>query len=677
MKSGIFSLLSSVIIGSATFCADGCGPYFSTIPAPEFFASDWRDMRPGYIERQENLRLWQQLTSPDIPLLDIEEIVYHTSLEKMYTVFDYRCDKQDNNLFSRYIKNTCDEEISNFLILAKELEEKRSLQVSPWYYPPTRYDNRPVEFENLFDECRNYMGTRLKDRYGLQGVRALFASRLYADCIEYFNEIFDEFPDDNLFKRMAMRYVAGCWSRLGCKERANEIFARAGDIESLSVDNPIAYMAERNPDAQGLMVYIQHLADDSVAMNNVSEIAARLLADKKVKNSGDWEFVMAYAAGEHRKDYKEAGRHIRRALRLPFSNPDFRDHARAYSFKIDAINGDSSTLQDGLIWFEEMTGSLKPDPTEWENIFKNVVMAHWVPALWKRGDYSTAILLCSYAENIRDKRIRHWNWSINYRVYNSYWNILSLNLDEIRENEIYGNPLDYGSLSFQLMNTLGAKSLAAVKQQMMADTPLYRTLRRYARVDAPYIDELIGTLAIREERYPMAVKYLSRVPESYERTTNVYKAGFLLPGEKLEFARMMSQLSDRIKSAPTADERGLSLLKYIDERQRCYYKRWALTQYWHGYCVPGVFDPSLYYCLGWGSCYNPYEFLYNQDDDYDHMNSTCEEMEERAFAMLETDEARARAEYMRYNVATVIKHYPHTEVAAHIRASCDNWCNWL
>ncbi len=45
--------------------------------------------------------------------------------------------------------------------------------------------------------------------------------------------------------------------------------------------------------------------------------------------------------------------------------------------------------------------------------------------------------------------------------------------------------------------------------------------------------------------------------------------------------------------------------------------------------------------------------------------------------MLTTDEARAKANYILGNLATVVKHYNNTSTARFIKTSCDNWKSWL
>ena len=64
-------------------------------------------------ERSENLRLWQQLTSPEIPAADIAKVLYDDE--------GYDPESDSDNLFLAYIRNTNDCEIEQFLYTAKEL----------------------------------------------------------------------------------------------------------------------------------------------------------------------------------------------------------------------------------------------------------------------------------------------------------------------------------------------------------------------------------------------------------------------------------------------------------------------------------------------------------------------------------------------------------------------------
>lgn len=311
MKSTkFFQLLSSLIL---TICATesyACGPYNPIIPTPEFFGLTGPHKNMSEYEREENLRLWQSLTSERIPLDDIEEVVYSDSWSRFYDHTGYQPSKT-NNLFYIYLKNSCDSEITDLLGIAKTLEKRWGEIRSPWYYP-RKHDHTgdSGDFHDIIEHSKAYDGERLKDRYALQVTRALFASRDYASCIEYSDSAFADIPDSNLMKRMAQRYAAGCWSRLGDANRADSIFAKTGDIWSLSVDDPVKYMASRNPDAPQLIDYIRSYATDTLFMKGLQPIVNRLLKNDKVSCRGDWNFVMSYIDNEFNKNSSIARQHI-------------------------------------------------------------------------------------------------------------------------------------------------------------------------------------------------------------------------------------------------------------------------------------------------------------------------------------------------------------------------------
>ena len=161
-------------------------------------------------DREENLRLWQEITSADIPLSDIETAVYTRTADNIIGNPDYEC-MTIKNKFYTYLNNTNDEEILTYLDTAKEIEDRRASMQSAWYYPDTRSYNEdtPAELDDIIRNCALYSGSRLKDRYAMLAVRSMFASRQYGRCIEYCDSVFADIPDDNLFKRMGERYAAG------------------------------------------------------------------------------------------------------------------------------------------------------------------------------------------------------------------------------------------------------------------------------------------------------------------------------------------------------------------------------------------------------------------------------------------------------------------------------------
>ncbi|MDE5636172.1 MAG: hypothetical protein K2I52_07710, partial [Muribaculaceae bacterium] len=264
-------------------------------------------------EQDENLKLWQSLTSGRIPVADIDEVVYRDSRSDFFDHTGYRRIKTDN-LFYIYLNNSCDTEITDFLEIAKRLEERWQGVRSPWYYPRKHdHNGDPGDFHDIIEQCKAYDGNRLSDRYALQVTRALFASRDFAACIEYSDSAFADTPDWNLMKRMAQRYAAGCWSRLGDVNRADSIFARVGDIWSVSVGDPVKYMSEINPNAPQLVDYIRSRAADTTFMRGIRPVVERLIKSNKVACRGDWHFVMAYIDSEFNGDQSAARRAIHKA----------------------------------------------------------------------------------------------------------------------------------------------------------------------------------------------------------------------------------------------------------------------------------------------------------------------------------------------------------------------------
>ena len=684
MKSTIYSLslrLSSIIllILAIPFHANACGPYYRGIPTPNFFTSNWDGLLCDF-DKQENLRLWQKLTSKKIPLKDIEQVVYKDSKDRAEDILNGYRQVRTENLFYNYLRNTNDLELIDFLLTAKDLEERRAKINSPWYYPSSRnYDTETGDFQYTISVCNNYKGDRIKDRYALQVVRALFASRQYDKCIRYFKDAFQEFPDSNLFKRMAMSYVAGCWSQLGDVNRANEHFAISGDFYSIQSDNAVAFMAERNPDSPELMSYIQTCAYDSATFCAIKPVAENLLQNKKAKYLGDWAFALAYMYGEFYLDNHKASQYIHKAFHHKFSSDDLYDHAYAYRIKIDAENGYYASLLADMKWFESKIDMLSSDAKEWNRMMQNIVYVSLVPMLWDKKDYATAILLCSYADNMFYSR-QYWpRYSELKTIY------------DIRKDEQHRNPIDYCSLSFQLMGSLSSEQLISVQHRISSENALFLHLKKYARTDSDYFNELIGTLALREENYQRATTYLASVSGEYLRTMNIYKAGYFRRDPfpfygyarkklqnsqitKYQFAKRMLSLQNQMKYGKTADERGIARLEYAIGRRNSFEKCWALTQYWRGEYI-GLFEPSTGH--GFIKGYDNILYDYKKTVGHEKTEEIYKNEVKEALAMLQSNETKAEAEYMFGNVVTIIKYYGNTKTALHIKTSCDNWRSWL
>lgn len=708
----IFNTL--LIIITITFLgttgARACGPYIDNISSPVYFTSLHRDNSVADDNRAENVALWQKLTSPAIPAADIEQAVYIDEYpRRLYG------SETSNNRFYTWLSNTDDDEAYQFLYVAKRVEHIRDSLASPWYYPSDRDDDASdSNIEATLRECLEYDGTRFRDRYALQAIRLLFTLRRYAECADCFERAFMDFDDSNLFKRMARRYAAGSWQRMGEVARANEYFAKSGDLMSLKTPDRVAYMALRNPDCPQLMDYLQRCASslyvDTTEMLKAGAAAREVLSRTNVRFRGDWEFLLSYTDCVFRNDTLSARRHISRALSQEFSTSDLRDHARAFRIMLDAAKGLSPRIED-LRWLESKTSPLLPDARHWRAIISNIICGHWVRALWGRKDYATAILLAGFAE---------YHTRMNYLVESYYRNPCKgkcVRLSDITQSEFSRNRYDYGSLPFQLMESLSSRRLTAVTAQMKSPGRLYTYLRGYARLDSDYVNELAGTLALREQDYQRAFRYLSKVSHGYQKLLNVYRDGYLAydpfinydnrhhcdtlrdeeGGEyvinfeiatgyrrarmmtsdnaKLNFARQMLLLQKEMKSGKTADARGLARLRYAIGLRNSFEQCWALTQYSRG-LVSTEFHS--YIAVGNYRLEDRIPFLYSYTEkDAEAVEKRLESEITASKAMLTGSDAKAKAELMLGNIKTVVKCYAQTPTARYVKSSCDRWRDWL
>ncbi|MDE7396094.1 MAG: hypothetical protein K2M98_00035 [Muribaculum sp.] len=682
-----------------------CGPYNPIIPTPSFFELETPKRMSDY-DRAENLHLWQALTSDKIPLKDIEQVVYRDSKSVIYD----NCEDSNTcskNLMYTYLYNTADDEIKDFLYIAKSIEETWHEMQSPWYYPQDRNKIYIAdEFQYAIEKCKNYDGTRLKDRYALQIVRALFASRQYEKCIEYYDSAFVSFPATNLMKRMALRYVAGCWSRMDEDELADSLLAQTGDICSISEYDRVDYMIKHNPNAPQIIDYIRSNMTDLSDLLDLVPAAKKLLKNKSIKYKGDWAFLLAYFYKEYAHDSECARKYMAQAMKNDFSTSELKDLARAYKMKIDAHFRNTATLLTDLKWIENKFDVLNPEANEWIRRTRNIIYEDWIPQLWQNKEYPTAIWLASYADNIlpsQQMHITHWTY-----LKPDY----TLPLDSIRNSSKYTNGVDYSSLSFQLMGSLSSSELIHTYEKMFCAKPLYFFLRKNGRVDSDYYNELIGTLALREENYSRAIAYLSKVSRQYLCTMNVYKEGYMnrdpfipyptlqrewrynsCPGNKkaktgnyddasknvkLDFAKKMQEYKYLMNNGKTTDERSWGRLLYTIGRRNSFESCWALTQYWRGY-IPELFMPLLYHYSKDPFAAENYSFLYDYENsvEADNTETTYQNEIEQTIAMFQTDEYKAKAEYLFGNVETCIKKYPDTKMAKYLQTHCDNWHNWL
>ena len=152
--------ISSVTLLLCAVSLFACGPFESMTFNPFVFHFYQEEETPVIDEKQrdENIALWQDLTSYNIQASEIETAVYEMTLSELHEAFE---SGSTNNAFLTWIINNKATEIKEFLLLAKELEELRFNRISPWYYPADkneRFDSRAEadKFASRIDRAKKH-----------------------------------------------------------------------------------------------------------------------------------------------------------------------------------------------------------------------------------------------------------------------------------------------------------------------------------------------------------------------------------------------------------------------------------------------------------------------------------------------------------------------------------------
>ena len=675
MKLKVF--ISSLILAVACLESSGCGPYNSLTknPLKYHFYQEENIGNLSHSYNDENVKLWKILSDLELPDEEIEDAVYNSSLRDLKSSFE---GGSTQNRFLLWIIRNKEKDIEEFLLTAKELEELRSERASAWYHPSSKSKEKEDErFHTILSKCKEHLSGRLADRYLLQAIRALMSLGEYQEAIGIYKKNFQSYPENNLFKRMSKRYVAGCLQRIGNIEESNRMFAEVGDFISMVGDkeNDYCYMAYVSPESPELKIRLNRVIGygDSVVNNRYYAVAEAALKSPHVVNRGDWLFLKAYVEVIYNHNSRRAVHLVKQALKSKFSTEEMRNDAKFFKICIDAENGDLSNLQENVGWILNTYGN------------RDGLWFYIIPALLKKGRTTEALLLA----NCRS-----------------------------------GNDEAFADTGFQTMLSCKAKDIVAYKKYLDTNnSEFFKSFRNWVISDKNYLNEIIGTLFLREGDYENAVKYLADVSLTYQKLLSIYTEEFLIydpwqysytdedkwyycwwrdeeeikkddeEGEvyrpifekaknkrlatqdnaKLKFAREMARLSKVIKTGKTKDERMLAKLKYTIGRYNSFNSCWALTQYWLGNTYHHNYQHFYY---GWDDVYE-LEYIIDLPCELAQVSSTFKEDVEIVFKELQSNEAKAEAHLMLRNFKTIAKHYPQSAAGKYVSAHCDGWKDWL
>lgn len=682
--------ISSVTLLLCAVSLFACGPFESMTFNPFVFHFYQEEETPVIYEKQrdENIALWQDLTSYNIQASEIETAVYKMTLSELHEAFE---SGSTNNAFLTWIINNQATEIKEFLLLAKELEELRLNRFSPWYYPADkneRFDSRTEaeKFASILDRCKKHTIGFLSDRYGLQYVRALMALHKYDECFDFCNKNMSRLPDDNLFRNMAKGYVAGCLKRMGKTEEANKMFAEVGDFNSINGKQPyFKVLVKNNPESDVIKSKLNNWIGYGDKKDNLIYlgVADAALSSPKVVNRGDWLYLKAYIEEIYNVNHHKALALVRKALKHRFSRERMRHDAELMELCLSA--GQGEVYRNLCHYVEKFRCESMP------------FYFYVVPALLNQERISDAILLANYASSIEGNN-------------NSYM------YSEVNRSDCYYRLPDntYANTGFQLMLSRSAREIVDYKKFLSSNSKLVKEVIGHIRHDDDYLNEIIGTLYLREGNYDKAVEYLSQVSPDYQKNLNVYKCGYLnnnpwvncyMPADKwayplknesmeeslsntfnpansslllspddakLNFAKEMLRLQQVMKTG-TPDERGLARIRFALARFNSFNNCWALTQYWNGAANQFNYRPFFYL---WDGTYRKLGYLKEITGTVPTEKWLKTEIN-KGMRELQSSEVKAEAEFLRGNYQSIAKRYPSTKVGLDLALHCDSWKDWL
>ena len=359
----LFAILV-VLIPACRFSL-ACGPFDRLCTPDQYYTfrlcgadmtgNDLRDSRTGRENSQmDNCRSWAKLTSTDIPLEDIQDVVYHWEYDKLEELHAHAMTGkgENNNAFANWLIQKKDTEITSFLLLAKRCEKVRAKQCSGWYYP-VQGDEENTLLMEIVEKAKAYKGKRLLDRYTLQMMRALTSLRQYNECLNVWlgHKVF--FHGD-VIQEMAQNYAAGAYFHIGQKEKAKRIFMKSGDINSyifcLNKEGKtynsydiLSLLYQRNPNDKRLLRLIQYLIHYKVEgfrygcySKKLYDFTLNVLNEGKSKNLAPWYYTASFLA-DKLCDTVQALEYIRQAKSLP-AGQDLRDAICVFDIYLQALS---------------------------------------------------------------------------------------------------------------------------------------------------------------------------------------------------------------------------------------------------------------------------------------------------------------------------------------------------
>ena len=646
--------------------------------------------------KETNCRHWQSLTHRDIPLDDIEYVVYTMPLAE-YEAFYAMAVYYEDNAFAQWIKRN-DPEIMDFLLLAKRNEHMRFQYSSKWYYPTMKVGG-PVSLEEIVEQSLGSQSVRLRDRYLLQAVRALTTLKRYDECLELWDREISLLPKDNFMRRLCYEYIAGAYYHTGDVERAMLMFASYGDTGSmyyiakqqdmdLTTVDIIRYsylsgapLSKFSRDIRKMIVdaetfpIVYEFGDKPVVTDEIlaiRDLAIEAGGNLNCADRAQWLYIAAYIYMQQ-GNYTQAKALLSRAEKAPASDY-MKESIKVLSIYLDALTATYNAayeerLFEQIKWFEERVrldfNSDDYDYCMWHDFSENYwyssmtrILSYTVaPRYLEMGNPARALQLMNFADYLPYKYVT----SIDYYVDNDYgywWT--SSNIEEYRRERGTFNRIDYSTWFFNTINKQTPDAaIAYVERALNPISEFDRYLNDVGYTSPDFLYDIVGTLCLRHMRYQEAERYFSLVSLDYQYMLNVTlkrdpfdalcPEGDRILDFRYRFASTMASLERGIEATTDQNRRASLLVKFGIGMGNSVTTCWPLT----------------YYGRSW-----------NDDWRGDSValalhNKAIISINE-ALSAFTDDELKAEALYALGRHYTVVSSYGYTKKAEFVRRHCDN-----
>lgn len=650
--------------------------------------------------KETNCRHWQSLTHRDIPLEDIEYVVYTMPLAE-YEAFYAMAVYYEDNAFAQWIKRN-DPEIMDFLLLAKRNEHMRFQYSSKWYYPTMKVGG-PVSLEEIVEQSLGSQSVRLRDRYLLQAVRALTTLKRYDECLELWDREISLLPKDNFMRRLCYEYIAGAYYHTGDVERAMLMFASYGDTGSmyyiakqqdmdLTTVDIIRYsylsgapLSKFSCDIRKMIVdaetfpVVYEFGDKPVVTDEIvaiRDLAIEAGGNPNCADRAQWLYIAAYIYMQQ-GNYAQAKALLSKAKAAPASDY-MKESIKVLSIYLDALTATYNAayeerLFEQIKWFEERVrldfNSNDYDYYIWHDFSENYwyssmtrILSYTVaPRYLEMGNPARALQLMNFADYLPYKYVT----SIDYYVDNDYgywWT--SSNIEEYRRERGTFNRIDYSTWFFNTINKQTPDAaIAYVERALNPISEFDRYLNEVGYTSPDFLYDIVGTLCLRHMRYQEAERYFSLVSLDYQYMLNVTlkrdpfdalcPEGDRILDFRYRFATTMASLERGIEATTDINRRASLLVKYGIGMGNSVTTCWPLT----------------YYGLS-------YEDNWQNNAVTVAARSKAISSINEALSAFTDDELKAEALYTLGRHYTVVSSYGYTKKAEFVRRHCDNFYDY-